>query len=197
MGLVAQHFAQEAEGIDGARGSRTRRRRIAQHIADCRAFYSDRRRPPASRPRPAASKKRPRKQSKNREKAAERQRFRRSGGRRATWRKLNEHSNGVQTIFSLSGYRAFHRWRAAEVAAIDARASSNSLAALEAHGRAQAGEIDADSARRAFAAAEPDAASLIREFKLHLRRYGAKLDAYAAAADSATNRGPCPPWPAR
>ena len=59
--------------------------------------------------------------------------------------KLNEHSNGVQTIFSLSGYRAFHRWRAAEVAAIDARASSNSLAALEAHGRAQAGEIDADA----------------------------------------------------
>ena len=58
---------------------------------------------------------------------------------------IRDSSNGVQTIFSLSGYRAFQRWRAAEVAAIDARASSNSLAALEAHGRAQAGEIDAEA----------------------------------------------------
>jgi hypothetical protein len=64
--------------------------------------------------------------------------------------KLNEYNSNVQTIFSLGGYRAFHRWRAEEIAAADSRASSNSLAALEAHGRAQAGDIDAEmfSARR-------------------------------------------------
>ena len=99
--------------------------------------------PPAKLP----PKKRPRKQSKKREKAAEDNDFDAfcAATTPGDLAKLNEHSNGVQTIFSLSGYRAFHRWRAAEVAAIDARASSNSLAALEAHGRAQAGEIDAEA----------------------------------------------------
>ena len=99
--------------------------------------------PPAKLP----PKKRPRKQSKKREKAVEDNDFDAfcAATTPGDLAKLNEHSNGVQTIFSLSGYRAFHRWRAAEVAAIDARASSNSLAALEAHGRAQAGEIDADA----------------------------------------------------
>ena len=98
--------------------------------------------PPAKLP----PKKRPRKQSKKREKAVEDNDFDAfcAATTPGDLAKLNEHSNGVQTIFSLSGYRAFHRWRAAEVAAIDARASSNSLAALEAHGRAQAGEIDSD-----------------------------------------------------
>ena len=120
--------------------------------------------PPAKLP----PKKRPRKQSKKREKAAEDKDFDAfcAATTPGDLAKLNEHSNGVQTIFSLSGYRAFHRWRAAEVAAIDARASSNSLAALEAHGRAQAGEIDAE----AFSAPSRRRSRTPRELRLRLGR---------------------------
>ena len=134
---AAEKEAQEAEDERRKSGSTKSRKRapLLGPTADGA--------PPAKLP----PKKRPRKQSKKREKAAEDNDFDAfcAATTPGDLAKLNEHSNGVQTIFSLSGYRAFHRWRAAEVAAIDARASSNSLAALEAHGRAQAGEIDAEA----------------------------------------------------